>query len=307
MSDKSTRILVTGAAGVLGRSLCPALEQAGFEVHGLDRRWAAHQDLLTSDCVKDLNSCRGVIHLAGCSRVAWAEADPARAWRDNVAATGALLDALAARGNSPWLIFASSREVYGRLEQLPASESTPGRPANIYGATKAEAEGLIAQARSAGLSAVTLRLTNLYGSNQDHPDRLVPAFVAAAREGRPLLVRGPRRTLDLLHIDDAVAAILATVHRLQAGEIGPSTLNICSGRAITLGELAATIVRLGASNSALRTLDAPCHEVDAFVGDPSAAWRALGWTPRFHLDEGLVRLLATPSPSRLPLDQQAMP
>jgi len=295
LRSNGDRILLTGGAGVLGRALRPALARAGFEVRVLDRALGSAQDLLTTDLPRILRGCSGILHLAGCSRVAHAEADPEGARRDNVRASGALLDAALRQPRPPWFIFTSSREVYGHPPSLPATEATPLQPANVYGTTKAAAEQLVAQARAAGLRALTLRLANVYGAPGDHADRLVPAFLAAARAGKPLEVRGPRRSLDLLHVDDAILALISAVRRLSAGENLPSPLNLCSGQEVTLGELAARVVALTSSASPIHACQPPHHEVARFVGDNQAARRAIGWEPTVGLDEGLRRLLPLPS------------
>src|SRR5688572_15666901 len=101
-----TQVLVTGAAGVIGVALVPALTAAGFEVQGFDRSFDPEQDLVSGDALGDaLGGCDGVIHLAACARVAEAEADRARARRDNVEATASLLRAVSTQPRPPWVVF----------------------------------------------------------------------------------------------------------------------------------------------------------------------------------------------------------
>jgi UDP-glucose 4-epimerase len=239
-----TRVLVAGAAGVIGMALVPALTAAGFDVQGFDRTFDPEQDLVSGDALADaLRGCEGVIHLAACSLVAEAEADPTRAHRDNVEATVALLRAVSTQPRPPW-VFASSREVYGRADVRPVREDSMVAPVNVYGATKAEAEALVQRAAAKGLGATILRLANVYGAATDHADRLVPDFVGAALAGRALGVRGSDRTLDLVHIRDAVGAIVAAAEALMRGDAGAGAINVCSGVETTLSALARRVVTL---------------------------------------------------------------
>lgn len=287
-----TRILLTGAAGSLGRALVPALASAGFDVGLLDRAIDPAHDLVDGPVLDAmLPDCDGVIHLAGCARVACAEADPPRARRDNVDATAVLLRAVRSQEARPWLIFASSREVYGRSPAVPVREDAPLRPQNVYGATKAEAEGLVAAAVATGLRAVTLRLANVYGAPWDHPDRLVPAFVRAALAGTPLVVHGEGRSLDLLHFRDAVGAFVAAAKALAGGHTGMGPLNVCSGVETPLDVLATAIVTQTRSVSVIRRAVSSAHEVHRFVGDNAAARLALSWAPTVPLHEGLATLV----------------
>jgi nucleoside-diphosphate-sugar epimerase/glycosyltransferase involved in cell wall biosynthesis/MoaA/NifB/PqqE/SkfB family radical SAM enzyme len=274
---------------VIGRALVPALRAEGFDVREFDRSYG---HTFTGDI--PLQGCAGVIHLAACARVAVAEADPARARRDNVDATAQLLAALAAQRSPAWLVFASSREVYGCPTILQVGESAPLAPRNTYGATKAEAEALVSAAR--GVRSIVLRLANVYGAPWDHADRLVPAFTRAACAGAPLIVHGQGRALDLVHIDDTVAAFVAAARALEAGRAMPGVLNVCSGVETPLEQLAAAVTRHARSPSHTFTTSSAPHEVDRFVGDNSLARATLGWRPSIDLDEGLAALVSALKP-----------
>jgi len=161
----STPILVTGSEGFVGRALCRALAASDRSVRGLDLR--AEDPLARGDIRDDrrvheaVSGCVGIVALAAVSRVAWGERAPDRCWATNVDALAALLAAAAGSPRRPWIVFASSREVYGQPEALPASEDTPRRPVNIYGRSKAEGERLVADS---GLNHAIVRLSNVYGS-----------------------------------------------------------------------------------------------------------------------------------------------
>ena len=285
------RVLVTGSAGVLARALIPALRASGFDVVPFDRASDPAQDLLYPALREALRGCDGVIHLAGCGRVAVAEADPAQARRDNVEGTASLLAAMMSEIHPPWLVFASSREVYGHAARLPVREDAPLQPQNVYGSTKAEAEALIRAAGGQGLRATVLRLANLYGAPWDHPDRLVPTFVRAVLAGDTLEVRGAGRSLDLLHVSDAVRAFLSAASLLASGRGATGPVNVCSGTEVPLTWLATEMVRIAHARSEVRSVPSLRHEVDRFVGDNNAAQTALSWSPVVPLDQGLVGLV----------------
>lgn len=107
--------------------------------------------------------------------------------------------------------------LYGR----PADEETPLRPVNVYAHSKVAGEQLIAEARDRGLRACVIRLSNVYGSTQDHPDRVVPAFARAALLGQPLRIDGCDHTFDFTHISDVVHGIAALVELLVRGIAPP--------------------------------------------------------------------------------------
>ena len=141
--------------------------------------------------VEALAGAHGVIHLAAISRVLWGERDPEACWATNVGGTRNVLDMAASARHRPWVIFASSREVYGQPEVLPATEETPVRPMNIYGRSKAEGEQLVEHVRRAGTRACSIRLSNVFGAVHDHDAR----FYGDPSRARELLGWRPEVTL----------------------------------------------------------------------------------------------------------------
>jgi len=295
------RILVTGSSGVVGRAVRPALEKSGHIVVPFDLRepdgrssvTSKSRDVRRSAAVKvSARDIDGIIHLAAISRGAAAEADPASARSVNIEGTRTVLEAIGREDSPPWLVFASSREVYGDAERLPVSERHPLRPKGIYGETKLEGERLVGRwAASGGRRGLILRFTNLYGDPNDYPERVVPAFVSAARQNLPLHVRGPDVRVDLLQLDDAVSAILAAIRRLTSGASGIDVINVASGHGIRLNELARKIVSLTNSNSTVHEEAPVPWTAHDFVGDHARANELLNWRPRTPLDDGLKTLV----------------
>lgn len=191
----------------------------------------------------------------------------------------------------PWVILASSREVYGRARVLPVTESAERRPINVYGRSKVEAECVVERAQQRGLRAAIVRLSNVYGSTTDHPDRVVPAFARAAVLGQTLSIQGSPNTFDFTHIDDTVRGIARLVVRLEGGEPSPPPIHLVTGRPTTLGELARLAVAIAGSKAPAREDPPRDFDVARFYGDPSLAKGQLDWTPQITIRTGLERLI----------------
>lgn len=243
-----------------------------------------------NDVRRAVNSCRGVVHLAAVSRVPIAERDPAKCWTTNVAGTRIIVEAVHASPIRPWLIFASSREVFGQPRTLPATEATPIAPRNVYGHSKSAGELLILKAELAGLRAAIVRISNVYGWTGDHPDRVVPAFTHAAAVGDPLRVEGSKATLDFIHIDDVVRGLICLIARMDAGRV-PPPINLVGGNPTTLLDLARLCVDLAGTGSRIVVAAPQPFRVSRFYGDPARARALIGWRPRISLIEGVARLI----------------
>ncbi|HEV8389882.1 MAG TPA: NAD(P)-dependent oxidoreductase [Dongiaceae bacterium] len=292
------RILVTGSAGLIGRTVTRLLRAAGTDVAELDLRGESQQsrgDVCDPDRLASaMRGAAGIIHLAAVSRVIDGERDPARCWRVNAEASGALLQAAIRAAGRPWVIYASSREVYGQQDHLPVAEDAPLRPKNIYARAKAEAERLAGEARAAGLRTAILRFSNVYGDTRDHVDRVVPAFARAAalarRGGGEVRVDGKDCTFDFTHVADVADGIVRVAGLLRDGEAALPAIHLVGGHQTSLGRLAALARAIG--GPALRVVEAPPRgfDVHRFAGDPARAERLLGWRATTALAAGFETL-----------------
>ncbi len=160
------RVLVTGAAGSLGRTICPGLEAAGWQVHAADlavpEDASSHVwhvvDCTDSDAVDQLvGRVRpgAVVHLAGVP----GELPLEGSLRSHVLSTGALLDALVTHG-VPRFVYAGSNHAVGRTPRsLPVDTRTLPRPDSFYGVAKVAAEALMhLYADRHGLDVVSARI-----------------------------------------------------------------------------------------------------------------------------------------------------
>ena len=202
------RLLATNTKMVI---IDPIFHSDELEVIYSDHPKAANHGLLTYipgdirnttllDQVFQEENVSGVINLAAVSRVLWCLENKEDCESVNVDAVGIVLDSMRKnQGGLPWLIQASSREVYGDTKPGHAvRESDEMIPSNIYGETKLRAErviegfmeGLEREGEGEGLQAIALRLSNVYGGEKDHRERLVPAITAQAISHRPIQMVG---------------------------------------------------------------------------------------------------------------------
>ena len=291
------RILITGSEGLVGSALRTTLEARGTEITGLDIRGSGDEkgDVQNADRIRQaVVGCCGIVHLAAVSRVIWGERDPEKCWDVNV---GGLRNIIAAaitiRAKSserPWVVFASSREVYGQPDHLPATENTPLRPINIYGRSKVEGERLVEAARKEGLRTAIVRLSNVYGNTRDHADRVIPAFARGAVMGNTLRVEGADHTFDFTHIDDTTRGIVAIIDLLADGKTLPP-VHLLTGRQFSLGQLAALAADTAGTGATIMQAPPRSFDVSRFYGDPARAKKLLDWIPHVEIQHGLARLI----------------
>jgi UDP-glucose 4-epimerase len=298
------RVLVTGAAGFVGRAVVADLTAAGHEVRALVRtapdevtdltgRSGAVEtvaaDIRDRDAlVTALTGVDGICHLAARTDVRGSFADPVGHFDVNVGGTTALLAALAlalagARPDglrrAPAFVLASTAAVYGVADRYPVDEDTPRRPSSPYAASKVAAEALVGHAASAGLVAATvLRFTNVGGPGDPDPTRLLPAALAAAAGARPHLdVNGDGSTRrDHVHVADVASACRLAVEAARPGE--GTVYNVGSGTAVSVVELVAMVEDVTGRPVPVRNGPAVPEPpvIESAIGRIAAA---LGWTP----------------------------
>jgi nucleoside-diphosphate-sugar epimerase len=202
-----------------------------------------------------------------------------------------VLTAALSMKQKPWVIYGSSREVYGHPQSLPVPEDAPLAPVNIYGRSKAASEVLVNEARTKSLTTAIVRFSNVYGSTSDHSDRVIPAFSRAASRCESLRVDGPGHVFDFNHLEDTVRGLVSLVDILEQGVNDLPPIHFVTGVPTTLGELARMAIELAQSSSTTVLSIPRSYDVARFIGNPSRAQDLLGWTPRIGIRDGLERLI----------------
>lgn len=282
------RVLVTGSTGLIGKVVCRRLDERGHDVAG----FSLTRGMDIRDYT-DLNFFRhvdGIIHLAAMARSSLANCTPSRCWQVNVLGTLNVLRWAAMINPRPWVINASTRDVYGHPLVLPATEQTPFQPAGHYARSKAAAEAACDAYIAEGVNVCTLRLSSVYGSPDDHRGRVAPAFALAAAAGDPITVRGNATALDMTHVDDVADAMVTCAERMGTGERLPTML-LASGRCMPLTTLA-TIASDAAGGKSDIWVVADPDGPGVFFGDSSLAREKIGWDPRVPVEEGMALLVA---------------
>jgi nucleoside-diphosphate-sugar epimerase len=290
------QFLITGSKGLIGSALRHSLKQLQLNVIGMDIREPIssldHGDLLNRENVfSKVSQVDGVIHLAAVSRVIDGEKNPSLCWETNFNGTQNIIDAALASKKKPWVIYASSREVYGQQKDCPVKESSPLAPVNIYGRSKAAAEEVINLGNQKGLKTAILRFSNVFGSVHDHTDRVVPAFCRAAAEGKTIRVDGENHVFDFTYIEDVIQGILSLIQLLSTKNESVSPIHLTKGIPVTLGDIARIAQK--ASHYPIEIVPGPIRsfDVSTFWGDTNRASEILNWKACVPVEEGMNRLI----------------
>ncbi len=253
-------ILVTGAAGFIGGEIVRELVERGFNVIAIDNFLRGTRDNMLHHSrvtyipmdVRDTKrftsfgkEAEVILNLAARSSVRKAEEDRDQTWSTNSTWLWDGLTTLAKAGTR-YVIQYSSREVYAADARMPANEATKLGGINLYGVSKLRAEEVINRVVAAqrGFKATLLRLGNIIGADYYEPPygRVIPTWVTNAREGRPItVIGGEHKSLDFLHVTYVVEATMRLIERHFNKKGIYEPINLASGQAITLGQLARTI------------------------------------------------------------------
>jgi UDP-glucose 4-epimerase len=224
-----------------------------------------------------LDECVGVVHLAGTSRVIQGERNPLQCLKNNLDGTDNVIRAAMRSPRKPWIIYASSREVYGQQSFLPVKEDVTLAPLNVYAYSKVLAEAKILEAREQSLKTNILRFSNVFGQCFDYVDRVIPAFCRAALSGTPLHVEGSANLFDFTYVTEVVRGISSLVDIMIEEPENLPPIHLTTGRGITLGEAAQIIVEKAKSCSSILEKPSRSFDVARFCGDPKRAHYLLDW------------------------------
>jgi UDP-glucose-4-epimerase GalE len=300
------KILVAGGAGYIGSHVCKALAAAGCVPVAYDNlvrghAWAVKWGPLIEGDIADtallkqvlrMHDIHVVMHLAAYAYVGESMQDPGKYFRNNVAGTISLLDAMVATGTR-CLVLSSTCATYGLPEVLPIAEDHPQRPVNPYGESKLSVERALKWYEDAhGLRSVALRFFNAAGADpdgeigEDHDPEthLVPLAIQAALGLRKELnVFGtdyptPDGTAirDYIHVADLAAAHVAALHYLTAENRGVA-LNLGTGHGHSVREVIRQVERVAGRRVPTRNAPPRPGDPPVLVATSERAAQLLAW------------------------------
>ena len=300
------RVLVTGAAGFIGRWLVADLLDRGHTVLALDNLVAGSRENLAGLAgnpnllplevgdVRDAATCRrlageveAIAHLAASISVQDSIDDPATTFDNDVLGTYNLLEA--ARAQRTRFLFMSTCMVYDRATTPDGiDEDHPTEPRSPYAASKLAGEALTLSYHHAyGLPTTVIRPFNTYGPFQRSVGEggVVAIFTRRALAGEPLVIYGDgTQTRDLLYVTDCARFVADAL--LSDAAVG-RVLNAGTGADVSINALAAAIQPDAARIEHVDHIH-PQSEIAVLRCDPRRAAAVLGWRPLVPLAEGLA-------------------
>jgi CDP-glucose 4,6-dehydratase len=244
-----------------------------------------------------------VLHLAAQALVGRARADPAETFETNVMGTVRLLEAVRATPSVRVVVVVTSDKVYDNVEWPWAYRETDALGGKEpYGASKAACEIVVQSYRHAYFSdparpvaLATARAGNVIGGGDWSLDRLIPDAVRAFSAGEPLILRNPAAVRPWQHVLEPLAGYLQLAQALDAGGGALDALNFgpAAEDARPVAWVADRLAGLWGETAAWRQADGvQPYEARLLEVDSARARSALGWTPKWRLEEGLQRTVA---------------
>jgi UDP-glucose 4-epimerase len=308
---RNARILITGGLGFIGSSLARRLVGEGAKVtlvdslipqYGGNLRNVADiaEQVHVNFCdVRDRFAIEYLVrekdflfNLAGQTSHIDSMTDPQTDLDINASAQLSLLEACRRANPGIKLVFASTRQLYGKPDYLPVDEKHPIRPVDVNGINKFAGEWYhLLYNNVHGVRACILRLTNTYGPGmrvKDARQTFLGIWVRRLIEGKPLAVFGDGKQLrDFTYVD---AMLLAGADDKHNGK----TYNLGSDEIVSLGQLAAMMTQLGHGGTfeiVPFPSDRKAIDIGDYYSDFSLFQRESGWTPRVRLADGLRRTI----------------
>jgi len=310
MEFSGANILITGGAGFIGSALARRLVEADARVTiadsfipeygGNPANLEGLRDKLVLNItdVRDQYAMRYLIqdkdflfNLAGQTSHMDSMTDPFTDLEINAKAQLSILEACRAHNPGVKIIFASTRQIYGKPEYLPVDEEHPVRPVDINGIHKVAGEWCHLLYHTVyGIRSTVLRLTNTYGPRmriKDARQTFVGIWVRLILEGRPFDVWGGEQLRDFTYVDDCVEALL-----LAAATDGADgrVYNLGGDKVVSLRQLADALINAhGSGEYVLKEFPEERKKIDIgdYYSQDTRIREELGWCPVVSLEEGL--------------------
>lgn len=309
------RVMITGGLGFIGSNLAHHLVALGadvllvdslipdyggnlFNVEGIAGRVRIHRaDVRDRDAMSDLVRGQEVIfNLAGQVSHIDSMRDPYTDLEINCLSQLTLLESCRHNNPAAKVVFAGTRQIYGRPDSLPVNESHLVRPTDINGINKAAGEYYhLVYNNVFGVRACSLRLTNVYGPRQlirHNRQGFIGWFIRLALEHRTIQIYGDGAQLrDFVHVDDAADAFL----RAGASDAcNGDVFNVGGAEPISHRNLTTMLIE-AAGSGRVEYVEWPAEkkaiDIGSFYSDSSKFRAATGWTPQVTLRDGLTTTL----------------
>lgn len=312
-TDKN--ILITGGLGFIGSSLARALVNQGARVTLVDSLIPQYggnlfnvadirDKLEVNICdVRDPHAMKYLVqgkdylfNLAGQTSHMDSMTDPQTDLDINASAQLSILEACRLNNPDIKIVFASTRQLYGKPDYLPVDEKHPTRPVDVNGINKLAGEWYhLLYNNVYSIRACALRLTNTYGPGmrvRDARQTFVGIWVRLLLEGEPIKVFGDGEQLrDFNYVDDCVDALLLAG---ASEEANGKVYNLGSEEIIGLKALAEVMTNLGYDGSYELVPfpeDRKVIDIGDYYSDYSLISSELGWSPQVNLKQGLLKTI----------------
>lgn len=315
-SFDGARVLITGGLGFVGSNLAARLVDLGAEVTLVDSlipeyggnlhniRGLEHRVRVNIADVRDEHSMNYLVqgqdylfNLAGQTSHMDSMRDPYTDLEINCRSQLSILESCRKHNTAIRIVYASTRQIYGKPSYLPVDERHLLQPVDVNGVNKMAGEGYhILYNNVYGIRSCSLRLTNTYGPRmrvKDARQTFLGIWIKQLIDGAPIQVWGDGLQIrDFTYADDCVEALLLAGSSPSAyGQI----FNLGSDETINLRDLAALLVEIGGGGS-YTIIPFPADRKPIDIGDYYGDYRfiqgRLGWRPRVSLREGLARTIA---------------
>ncbi len=312
MQWQGKTVLVTGAGGFIGSHLAERLVESGARVRALvhynsRNDWGllellpeavkSELDVVAGELtdpyctMRALAGCSMVFHLAALIAIPYSYLAPAQFVAVNCGGTLNLLEAARSHGVERF-IHTSTSETYGTAQYTPIDEKHPLKGQSPYAASKIGADKLAESYHlSFGVPVATIRPFNTYGPRQS-ARAIIPTIISQGLRGETIRVGSLPPVRDLNYVSDIVAGFIKAAENSRAvGEV----INLGSGKAVSIGELAEIIVGLLGGGKRIVTIEERVRpensEVMELICDGRRGRDLLGWEPQVSLREGLSRTI----------------
>jgi len=309
------KVLITGGLGFIGSNLARTLVHQGAQVTLVDSLIPQYGGNLfniadirnkveVNICdVRDPHAMKHLIqgkdflfNLAGQTSHMDSMTDPQTDLDINASAQLSILEACRLNNPEIKIVFASTRQLYGKPDYLPVDEKHPIRPVDVNGINKLAGEWYhLLYNNVYGIRACALRLTNTYGPGmrvKDARQTFLGIWVRLLLEGKPIKVFGDGEQLrDFNYVDDCVDAMLLAGASEQANG---KVYNLGSQEVIGLKALAEMMTKLvygGSYELVPFPEDRKAIDIGDYYSDFSLISDELGWSPNFSLEAGLIKTL----------------